>query len=97
MSQGISCDRCGKGLLVDEDVRYLVKIEVWAAYDPLEIGPDDLAADRSGEIADLVGRLREMTEQEAMDSVYRKFVYDLCPSCQREYLKGPISRPGSVT
>jgi hypothetical protein len=92
MSDGITCDRCGKSLLVDEEVRYLVKVEVWAAYDPMEIAPEDLAKDRSEEIRSLTEQLGRMTEQEAMDSVYRKLVFDLCPSCQRDYLANPLGR-----
>ena len=30
------CDRCGKAILKDE-LRYVAKVEVYAAYDPLEI------------------------------------------------------------
>ena len=92
MSDGISCDRCGKGRLVDEEVRYLVKVEVWAAYDPMEIAPEDLEKDREAEIRELVEALDRMTEQEAMDSVYRKLVFDLCPACQRDYLADPLGR-----
>ena len=33
---GLICDRCSANLLVDSDVRYLVMIEVYTAYDPLE-------------------------------------------------------------
>ena len=44
---GISCDRCDKSLLVDEDVRYEVRIVVQAAYDPMEITREDL--ERTGE------------------------------------------------
>jgi hypothetical protein len=95
MSDGITCDRCGKNLLTEEDVRYLVRVEVWAAYDPMEISPDDLAGDRTDEIRDLVQRLDGMTEQEAMDSVYRKFVFDLCPACQRGYLADPLGKRGT--
>jgi hypothetical protein len=92
MSDGISCDRCGKGLLVDGEVRYLVNVEVRAAYDPMEITPEDLAEDRTGEIRSLMEQLARMTGQGAMDSVYRKLVFDLCPACQRAYLADPLGR-----
>ncbi len=36
------CDRCGKGLLVDADVRYEVRIEIKAGYDPMEVASKDL-------------------------------------------------------
>ena len=39
--EGITCDRCGKSLLIDESVRYEVKIVVQAAYDPMELTAED--------------------------------------------------------
>ena len=41
----LTCDICGKALLTDESVRYQARIQVFAAYDPLEITPDDLTRD----------------------------------------------------
>jgi hypothetical protein len=92
MSDGLTCDRCGTNLLVQEEVRYVVRMEVWAAYDPMEIVPEDLEKDRAGEIRDLMGKLEAMTEQEAMDSVYRRMVFDLCPACQRAVLADPLGK-----
>lgn len=90
MANGLICDRCGKNLLIDEEVRYLVRIEVMCAYDPLEITADDLAADRTEEIRGLLGAMSGLTEQQVLDSVYRKYEFDLCPPCQADYLKRPL-------
>ncbi|MFQ5653735.1 MAG: hypothetical protein ACE5GW_03270 [Planctomycetota bacterium] len=87
---GISCDRCGKGLLIDEDVRYEVTIEVKAAYDPMEITAGDLARDHEAEMEALIARLEGMSAKEAEDQVYRKLRFDLCLPCQRTYLRAPI-------
>ena len=87
---GISCDRCGKALLIDEEVRYVVRIEVKAAYDPLELTRDDMARDLRGEMEALIERMHGMSREEAADQVYREFRFDLCPPCQRNYLKGPL-------
>lgn len=87
---GMTCDACGVALLVDSDVRYEVKIEVKAAYDPMELMPEDLAKDHAAEIARILERMKDVTEQEAMDQVYRVFKFDLCPPCQKRYLKKPL-------
>jgi hypothetical protein len=87
---GISCDACGKGLLIDEEVRYTVRIEVVAAYDPLEINRDDLKRDLKAEMEALIEQMKDMSREEARDQVYREFRFDLCPPCQKEYLKGPL-------
>ena len=90
---GICCDRCGKGLLLEEDVRYQVHIVVQAAYDPMEITHDDLAKTSSSNWKNLLARLETMTEKEAQDQIHREFQFDLCPPCQKLYLETPL--PGS--
>lgn len=87
---GMSCDRCGKSLLVDSEVRYEVRIDVRAAYDPMELTAKDLAKDRAAEIAALKERLDRLSPAEAQDSVHRAFRFDLCPPCQRTYLEAPL-------
>ena len=86
----LTCDGCGAPLLVESDVRYEVKIEVKAAYDPLEITSDDLAKDHTAEMTALIAKLQNVTEAEAMDEVYRSFRFDLCTPCQKKYLKKPL-------
>ena len=83
---GLSCDRCAKSLLIDEEVRYLARVEVVAAYDPPELMRADLERDFDAEIRRLVrameaGDAKEMTEQVA---VIRRF--DLCPPCRKVFL-----------
>ena len=87
-----SCDLCGKELLVEEDLRYVAKIEVYAAYDPLEITEEDLEEDHMEEIGELIKQLENMDEQELEDQVYKSFRFDLCPDCHKKFLKDPLSR-----
>ncbi len=87
---GISCDGCGEGLLLGSDVRYLVKIEVYAAYDPLELTRNDLARDSSGEMAGLLERMAQEDPRRLEDQVYKKFQFDLCPRCHERYLRDPL-------
>ncbi len=86
-----TCDMCGKTLLSDEDVRYVVKIEVFAAADPMEITEDDLKKDHHKEIADLLDQMEDMDPQELEDGVYKKLRFDLCAACQRKYLANPLA------
>ncbi len=87
---GISCDACGKGLLIGEDVRYVVRIDARAAYDVLEIGAEDLERDLSKEIDSLLDRLASTDAEEAQNQVHRVFRFDLCVSCHRAYLRDPL-------
>ena len=92
-----SCDLCGKELLVEEDLRYVAKIEVYAAYDPLEITEEDLEEDHMEEISELIKQMDGMEEQEIEDQVYKSFRFDLCPECHKKFLKDPLGREASRT
>jgi len=84
--QGLSCDRCGKSLLVDEEIRYLARLEIAAAWDPPELMRADLDRDFDAEIRRLV-RAMEAGDAKAMAeevAVVRRF--DLCPPCRAEIL-----------
>jgi hypothetical protein len=87
-----TCDMCGKTLLADEDTRYVVKIEVYSAYDPMEIGTDDFEADHSDEIRDLLAEMEDMEAEEVEDQVYKTFRFDLCQACHEAYLKDPLTK-----
>ncbi len=93
----LTCDLCGKPLLADEAVRYEVRIQVYAAYDPLELTPDDLERDPRPEIHALLQRLAQADPQEVQDSVYKEFLFDLCMACQRRYVRSPLARPAVPT
>jgi hypothetical protein len=80
-----TCDGCGGGLTASE-VRYEFRIEVKAAYDPLEVGADDLERDYRAEIAKVLRQLEGLSVTEAQNQVFRAFDFDLCPACQRRYI-----------
>ena len=89
---GISCDRCDKGLLIDEPVRYQVLIRVQAAYDPMEITAEDLDRDLAAEMKATLEKLRTISPDAAQDEVFRELRFDLCMKCQKEYLRTPLPR-----
>lgn len=97
MGDGISCDRCSRSLLVEEKVRYVCEVKVYAAYDILELTPEDLARDRTAEIAQLLAIIEKADPEELMDEVARTFKLDLCPPCQRELLRWLRARPEGAT
>jgi hypothetical protein len=86
----LTCDGCGEPLLLDADVRYVVKIEGYAAYDPLEITKSDLARDLEGEMRDALRLLEGKSAEDAQDEVHRMFELDLCAQCWRRYVKDPL-------
>jgi hypothetical protein len=90
------CDGCGKKLRKHE-LRYKVKIDVRAAYDQLEIGLADLVRDHRAEMVKLIEDMRTSgkTEEDIEETVYKSIELDLCPSCQRRFIRAPLRfQPG---
>jgi hypothetical protein len=83
---GLTCDRCGKALLVAESVRYVAEVKVYAAYDPLELTAADLAEDHRAEIARLVEEIGRRDPSDLEDEVARAQKLDLCPPCRKAFL-----------
>lgn len=81
------CDRCGKGLLLEEDVRYVADLEVFAAYDTMELTAKDIEGmDHEAEIQRLIELLKQSKPTDLQDQVHRHWRVDLCLSCQRWFL-----------
>jgi hypothetical protein len=87
---GLVCDGCGEGLLLAGDVRYVLRIEGFAAYDPMEITHQDLEKDLEAEMEGLLERLSRLDPEAAQDQVHRAFQFDLCPGCWSRFLKDPL-------
>ena len=87
-----TCDLCGKTLLAEEDTRYVVKIEVYAAYDPMEVAGPELHEDHDDEIQGLLEQMENMDAEELESQVFKTFRFDLCPECQAAYLKDPLGQ-----
>lgn len=86
-----SCDLCGRDLNPEDDLRYVVKVEVYAAMDPMaDDGEDD--RDHLQEIQDILERLDDAESERIGDDVYQQMRFDLCPECRKKFLKNPLGR-----
>jgi len=83
------CDGCGAAL-PEHALRYTVKIDVRAAYDELEVGLLDLVREHRQELIELIERLKDKDPQEIEETVYKCIRLDLCPSCQRAFIRAPL-------
>lgn len=82
------CHRCGAELSPGRAEFYVVKIDAFA--DPtVTITEEDLQRDIRAEIKHLVETMSHLSEQEAMDQVYRKLTIYLCNACYREWIENP--------
>ena len=87
-----SCDLCKRELDPQDDLRYVVKVEVYAAFDPAAVDSDDEDRDHLEEIQDILERLEDSASDEIGDDVYQQLRFDLCPECRKKFLKNPLGR-----
>jgi hypothetical protein len=85
-----SCDCCKRPLDPDHDLRYVVKMEVYASLDAGDDGLDD-DADHLEEIQDILERLDDASDERIGDDVYQSLRYDLCSECRQKFLRNPLS------
>ena len=86
-----TCDRC-KCLLDGEDLRYVVKLEVYASMDPQEGVEDEGDRDHLLELHEIFERGDDADNDLLGDDVYSARRFDLCPSCHRQFVASPLGR-----
>lgn len=89
------CDRCGR-TIPEGALRYVAKIQVYAAYDPLKITFEDMLKDHRADIERLIQECEGLTEAELMRQVYVDFQFDLCPACQKAYVAAPLAKAATA-
>jgi hypothetical protein len=85
-----SCDLCKRDIDPDQDLRYVVKVEICASFDPTFAGPEDDDRDHLQEIQDVLERLEDAQSDQVGDDVYQQLRFDLCPECRKRFLKNPL-------
>jgi len=86
-----SCDCCKKAL-DPEDLRYVVKMEVYAAFDPTALDEGDDDRDHLQEIQDILQRSDGPEQDQIGNDVYEQLRFDLCTECRKKLLKNPLGR-----
>jgi len=88
-----SCDLCGRELDARDDLRYVVKMEVYAAIDPAATDDEDTSdRDHLEEIQEILERIDDLDDPHIGDDVYQQLRFDLCPGCRRRFLANPMGR-----
>lgn len=86
-----ACDLCGRELDPQNELRYVVKMEIFAALDPLPSDADD-DVDHLEEVEDILERLEDVESGQIGEDVCQQLRFDLCPTCRRRFLKSPLGR-----
>jgi len=89
-----SCDCC-KRALDSEDLRYVVKMEVYAAIDPASMDDGDDDRDHLQEIQEILQRCNDAADSQIGSDVYEQLRFDLCLECRKKFLKNPLGREHS--
>ena len=84
-----SCDLCSQEL---DERRYVVKLELFPAFDPDAITEADLDADHLKEVAELISEIESTGGMGESDSDSKSFRFDLCPRCYAKFKKDPLGR-----
>jgi hypothetical protein len=87
-----SCDLCKRDLDPEGDLRYVVKVEVFAAFDPAVADADEDDCDHLQEIQDILERLEDAEDEHIGEDVYQQLRFDLCPECRKRFLRNPLGR-----
>jgi hypothetical protein len=85
-----SCDRCRRTIDPKEEVRYVVKLEVQAALEPVEADESDDDRDYLAEIQNILERIDD-DDAFADDQQFPRRTFDLCPECYRRFLQNPLA------
>lgn len=87
-----TCDLCRRDLDPNTDLRYVVKMEVYAAFDPAASDEEDDDRDHLQEIQDILERLEDADSDRIGEDVYQQLRFDLCPECRKRFVKNPLGR-----
>ena len=86
-----TCDLCKRELDPVDELRYIVKIEIAAVFDPIDESIDD-DRDHLQEIHDILERMEDAEDDEIVDGVRQHMSFDLCPECRKQFVKRPLGR-----
>jgi DNA-directed RNA polymerase subunit RPC12/RpoP len=87
-----SCDRCQRLIETDDEVRYVVRLEVEAKLGDNVFAEQDDDRDHLLEIHEILDRQEDELESLTEDEVYARKRYDLCSDCHAEFLRNPMGR-----
>ena len=83
-----SCDLCKRDLDSEHDLRYVVKMEIFAAMD----NSTDDDSDPLEQIQDLIERQEDAACEEIGEEICQQLRFDLCPECREKFIKHPLGR-----
>ncbi|MGI9456649.1 MAG: hypothetical protein ACR2NU_08810, partial [Aeoliella sp.] len=90
-----TCDCCKRLIDLDEEVRFVVRMEVFAAADAGDADAED-DRDYLQEIEEMLSRADESDDKSLSDDVYQQARFDLCSDCRHKFVRDPLGRSAAV-
>ena len=87
-----TCDRCKRVIDAEQELRYVVRMEIEAVMDPIHEGEPQDDRDHLLEIDEILERVDASESDVIDDDIYQKRRYDLCPQCYRKFVANPLAR-----
>ncbi len=84
-----TCDRCKREIESDE-LRFTVKLEMSAAFDPQPTDELDDDRDHLREIQNILEQLDSSPSDEVSEEIHQELRFDLCSECSRKVRKNPL-------
>ena len=86
-----TCDSCNRPIDGENELRYVVRLEVYASLDQSD---NELDSDRDHlqEIQDILEQMDGDEDEQLCDDVYHQTRFDLCSECRKKFVNNPLGR-----
>ena len=85
-----TCDCCKQIIDATNDLRYVVRMEIYAAMDVDDDADDD--SDHLAEVHEIIERMDDAESPRIGDEIYQQMRFDLCADCRKKFTENPIVR-----
>lgn len=87
-----SCDRCQRLIETDDEIRYVVRLEIETKLGENVFAEQEDDRDHLLEIHEILERQEDELESLEDDEVYTRKRFDLCAECHKAYIRNPMSQ-----
>lgn len=87
-----TCDCCKRIIDLEQEVRYVVRMEVFAAVE----GEDSCIDDDRDYLQEIEDTLTRDGCESIEEEVYQQARFDLCRECRDRFVANPLARPAPV-
>ena len=87
-----SCDLCKRPLDPEEELRYVVKIDIHMALNTLDLDSPEPDTDHLDDLDEIIEQLDDLSDDAISEDIRQRLRFDLCPECRKKFLANPLGR-----